>query len=651
MAADGIVGDKTGTDSLNRATMHLGEVFTWASMRMEPRRRDFARRYAQYRGNMNVFGRDTVQTQLRSQIWIPKSGALVETVIPKTIGDNPTIEIRGRKPEFAESAQLMERLLDYYLHSMHFFDVLYAWWKDALVYGTGITKCIWSYKEGEKIIAQPDPLSADTDEDQFEPSAVIEDIPRLVNVDIFDFLFDYTASTIPKMDFVMEKYELPLDVVIGRLQRGFYKGITEDELLSYTAGSRELQDDSYFKDERDRAAYGYLGNEGDSQRNRVDQLKKIVLYDYWGRFDMDGDKRDENCFVTAIGPRAQRAIRVRRNPYRDGLKPYLGANYIPVTNDFLGVGLMEWCEQLQREINTRYNMGVDNANYILNAMVKVRRAAGIPDAQLKSRPSGRIDCDDPQTDVIPLEMPVIFDKLLAVQQWNDQLWQDITGVGSETAGVRKSAGTAMHRTAGGILALQQAAEARLKMSRLLFEKRSVEPAAEMIISRIKQFMHAPITLDIAGPEGIQYLEVNPHQVNTAEYSLKVVIAPTEQIGRLAEREKWASSLAVMRSLDPQMQLLEWGNILEDWMDATGLPNPQRYLGQMKQKLQLMHQVNILNQMQQPPGMATPMGPNAPQGGKGGGGGQQMSQLKREFSGQKQTSSQKTSGGEGGNRGL
>jgi len=74
-----VSGDKTDTARITRATTHLQEAHTWASTRMESRRRDFSRRYAQYRGNMNVFGKDPVQSQLRSQLWVPKSAALVET--------------------------------------------------------------------------------------------------------------------------------------------------------------------------------------------------------------------------------------------------------------------------------------------------------------------------------------------------------------------------------------------------------------------------------------------------------------------------------------------------------------------------------------------------------------------------------------------
>jgi len=636
-----VAGDKTGTGRLERATVHLQEAHTWASMRMESRRRDFSRRYAQYRGNMNVFGRDPVQSQLRSQIWVPKSGALVETVIPRTIGDNPTVEVRGRRAEYAEAAQHMNHLLDYYLHAMRFFDALYFWWKDALIYGTGIVKVPWSYKEELRALPGGNP---DADTQQFELK-VVEDMPRIVNVDLFDFLFDYTAPTIEKMDFVMERYELPVDVVVDRIRKGQYENIKEEEVLAFAAHSRELADDRHFKDERDRAAYGYLGNEGDSLKNMIEQLRKVVLYDYWGRFDVNGDGRLENARVTAMGDKAQRAVKVRLNPYIDGQKPYRAANYIPVSNDFLGIGLMEWVEQLQREINTRFNMGVDNANFILNAMLLVRKSASIPDAQLKSRPSGRIDCDDPTSDVLPLKMDPIFDKLIAAQQWNDQLWQETTGVGAEFAGVRKGANTSFHRTAGGLLALQQAAEARLKLSRLLFEERSVTPAVELVISRIKQFMDAPVTVDIVGPEGIQYLEVKPHQINAAEYSLKLAIAPTEQIGKLAEREKWQTTLAVLRALDPMMQLFEWGNIIEDWMEATGLPNPTRYLGSMKEKMAIMNQLRVMESMMTGAPMAGPGDTGKPAGSTGPGA--QISQNKKDFEGGGSRQGGEAAGGESG----
>lgn len=594
------------------ALRHLQDAHRWSRDRMESRRREFARRYAQYRGNMNVFGRDPVQGQLRSQIWIGKSGSLVETVLPRTIGDNPTLELRGSRPEYVDAARNMQILTEHYLEAMDFFEVLYNWWKDALIYGTGIIKVIWSYREEERVVRDPEGIET-------TEMIVVEDMPRLVNVDIMDFLFDYTMPTIKKMDFVMERYELPLDIVAARLAKGIYEGITKEELKAYISTGRELERDQHYKDERDRAAYGYFGNEGEGYRGRIDPLKKVVLWDYWGRADLDGDGKDENVLITALGPEPSKVVRAVPNPYRDGQKPYVLAHYIPVQNDALGIGLMEWTEQLQREINTRYNMGVDNANYVLNAMVKVVRTASIPDAQLKSRPSGRIDVNSPD-DVTPLEMPVIFDKLMAVQGQNDQLWQDITGISSEYAGVRKSQGQGFHRTAGGMYALQQAADARLKLSRLIFEK-DIAAAAKLMISRIKQYMDSPVMVNILGPEGIKYIEVTPQQINGADYEVKVAIAPTEQIGKMAEREKWMLILNTLRAADPNMMLFEWGAIYSDWLEGTGIPNPQRYLGQFAEKMNMMHQISIMDQMAGGGGAYPGLSPQS--GAKPGGAGGMM----------------------------
>ena len=86
------------------------------------------------------------------------------------------------------------------------------------------------------------------------------------------------------------------------------------------------------------------------------------------------------------------------------------------------------------------------------------------------------------------------------------------------------------------------------------------------------------------------------------------------------------------------------------MNATGLPNPPRYMGQAKQKLQLMHQMNMMNQMQAQmmgaPG--APMGPGQPaSGGAAGGGGEQIGQIQKEFQAGGKSSEMTKAGGEHG----
>ena len=83
------------------------------------------------------------------------------------------------------------------------------------------------------------------------------------------------------------------------------------------------------------------------------------------------------------------------------------------------------------------------------------------------------------------------------------------------------------------------------------------------------------------------------------------------------------------------------------MEATGLPNPVRYLGSMKEKLSIMNQMRVMESMMTGAPMEGPGQGGSQGGGSSTGPGAQISQNKADFEGGGTREGGEAAGGESG----
>ncbi len=135
--------------------------------------------------------------------------------------------------------------------------------------------------------------------------------------------------------------------------------------------------------------------------------KRYELLEAWCNFDLDGDGIDEECVIVVLN--GKYVIRVDPNPFDLQRKIYYQALWEGVEGTSIGIGVPQICKRDQIALNDYMNQVMDNITQILNNMWIVDSLAGIPDAQLKSRPNGIIKSQVGIDAVRPLEKPLTTD--------------------------------------------------------------------------------------------------------------------------------------------------------------------------------------------------------------------------------------------------
>lgn len=172
--------------------------------------------------------------------------------------------------------------------------------------GTVIAKTSWVYEDEEKTVTQPvveaDPMTGQpvvVGVEEVKEIVVLENRPHAEICRLEDIYLDPTAEgDMDRAQFVIHRYESD----ISSLRRaGKYKNL--DKLLkeSDEEGSFQASDDTEFK-------------------FKDEARKKIVVYEYWGNFDVTGEGIAKPIVCTWVG---DVILQLSSNPYPDKAIPFV----------------------------------------------------------------------------------------------------------------------------------------------------------------------------------------------------------------------------------------------------------------------------------------------------------------------------------------
>ena len=171
--------------------------------------------------------------------------------------------------------------------------------------GTVVVQTGWDYEDEERtsvkeIVALDEFGFEYIKEEEVTETVVIRNQPTAKVCRNEDIYLDPTCQdNLSKAQFVIHRYETDLSTL---RQDGRYKNLTT--LAKISAGEDfdyEEEDDTHFRF-------------GDEAR------KKIVVYEYWGNYDMDGDGIAEPIVCAWV---KDVIIRLQSNPYPDGKPPFI----------------------------------------------------------------------------------------------------------------------------------------------------------------------------------------------------------------------------------------------------------------------------------------------------------------------------------------
>lgn len=309
----------------------------------------------------------------RSNLFIPYTYHLIETVVPRIISamfaSRPFIGVYPVGAGDELGAKANERLLDYQLtQKMKFKRVMHDVIKEALIFGTAITKQTWRLDTRKVTNKAFEPNEEDPDLveiNEYEKEVVTYDDPYILHIDYDDFIRDPYGKDIDDCRYAGNRlWETPVD-----LKRKAELGVYDEDAVEEALAGLQNYESGVIK----RLTSVGLGN------NPQRQVAKVV--EIW-----------TNEWVVSVA-NDKVVLRSEPNPlYRKNI-PFTKWVDNPVPHEFEGIGEIEAIEGLQYELNTTRNQRIDNVSLIINKMYKILRTADIDPKQLVSRSAGFIEVD------------------------------------------------------------------------------------------------------------------------------------------------------------------------------------------------------------------------------------------------------------------
>ena len=229
--------------------------------------------------------------------------------------------------------------------------------------GTCVVQTGWEYQDEEIEVEVPIIQINPFDGSQYQAGTTTEKQIRVLvnkptakvcrNEDVF---IDPTCQdNIDNAQFIIYRYESDISTLKAD---GRYKNLDKIDLdVNQTL---------------DGSSYMYISEDATKFRFSDDARKKLLVYEYWGNFDRNGDGVVEPIVCTWVG---STVIRIEGNPFPDGKLPFIVAPFNSVPFSLFGESNMEMIGDNQK-VKTAILRGIiDNMAQSTNGQKGVKKGA------------------------------------------------------------------------------------------------------------------------------------------------------------------------------------------------------------------------------------------------------------------------------------
>lgn len=506
-----------------------------------------------------------------SKLFIPRPYLVVETKTPKLVqgivAKDPMFTVLPYSSDDIVRARISQELLTRQWRSQeNQLQSMTNWIKDSFVYGLGVAKTCWEYKmewmpqraEGPTYL---DPISMQMVTPDVEVAGwkVTVDRPAFLNVDIANFFWDPSSSTIEDCNYIIERQEVSRNTLKNMEQAGVYQNIdmvpqNQPGVLDYS-GLNNRQ----WTLRNHQAANG----SGDYRMQNDPVYETVEVLTFWW---VDGQRK----FKTVVANRKV-IIQDVPMPYHHNRWPYYKLVDTPLPGEFVGLGEIDVIADLTRELNEMRNQQNDNRNQFLKAFWIANRSANVDLQQLEDMPPGGIleVTGDPSAALTVMRPPQLDTMTFGGQQQIDADIQMTTGANDIAIGMatRSQVRTA---TTGNLMA--DSTETRFGLTALLALEQIRKVGRDMMALN-QQFMSQPMAVRVLGADGANMKDINaipqdiPHQ-----YDLFVTLGSELQGNQDIIRQQSLQMFQTMAQV-PGFQLTEYA---KEVMGKFGEKNPERF---------------------------------------------------------------------------
>ena len=497
-----------------------------------------------------------------SNLFIPLTHKAVMTLVARVMNNCFSVD-----PNFdvVPSNKKISNLMRAQLWGGNFYTRFFLFCLQLLIRGTSIGKITWDKrkktrftleKETENIMKQMEDLQGMPLQDEsgqpimekigekikgFKKSRPIDDVaydgPSFETVDLFDFFPEPNAVDLNSGCKIMRSVKPKHEVIANT-------NFKNTDLIELS----DFPDDSEFPHSRLKdiglTIPGYEPNEElkGKEKKQSEYCELLECETKW--YNKETGKFEK--WLITVGNRKVLLVD-EPTPYWNLETMYVRATWLPILNEFYGIGIAELSECIQEEYNDKRNQRTDNLNQILQPIYEYEEGSVDPRvlARFKRKPGAKLrmlpgGINATRWDVAPDVTSRAMEECMKLE--NDL--EEVTG--AVKAVQSTSNAQDIHRTSSGIMLMQSMANEKIKLNLSLLERMALEPIFDAYFELNLQYLSPGYM--IFNPEG-----------QVEEYS------PKDLIGEYIFKAKGSRY-----ALDQQMKLMNITRAIEA-LGMSGLP--------------------------------------------------------------------------------
>ena len=550
----------------------------------------------------------------RSQVVSTDVADTIESLLPNLLRVfTASDKVVHCEPMTAEDVPMAAQATAYLNHVFYKendgFQLLYNFFKDALIEKNGFLKIYWDdsekvdYETYENLsIVEKEALQDTKDEIETVEEEVFEDESakekfqevlkqyemqgvdisqvQVPNFDLYnckikrikktgkvkiesippeEFLIDRGAKTIEDADFVSHKVLMTRSDLVAM-------GYSQDEVDELPKSDLDIYNDEETVRLADVDDYRISSSTDTS-------TEKVLVYESYVKYDYDEDGIAELRKIVSAGADGHHIL---SNMPCDSV-PFVTITPIPMPHRFYGRSISELVEDVQLMKSTVMRQLLDNMYLTNNNRVAVMDGMVNMDDLLTTRPGGIVRTKQPPNQVMqPLQAQPISQQAFPLLNYLDSVREGRTGVSKEAQGL--SPDTLNAKTATGVNALMQQTQMRSELIARVFAETGVKSLFKKIFELMVKYQDKEKIIMMSN----QYVPVRPTEWKD-RFNISIVVGlgtgskeqQTIMLNSILERQLQAFQIQGGKEM-PMVNLKNMYNTLTKMVENAGLKNVETY---------------------------------------------------------------------------
>ncbi len=374
-----------------------------------------------------------------------------------------------------------------------------------------------------------------------------------------EFLIDRNAKTIEDADFISHKVLMTRSDLVAM-------GYPQDEIDELPKSDLDI----YSEEENVRSDDIDSFTTGSSTDTSTE---KVLVYESYVKYDYDEDGIAELRKIVSAGTDGYHIL---SNMPCDSV-PFVTITPIPMPHRFYGRSISELVEDVQLMKSTVMRQLLDNMYLTNNNRVAVMDGMVNMDDLLTTRPGGIVRTKQPPNQVMqPLQAQPISQQAFPLLNYLDSVREGRTGVSKEAQGL--SPDTLNAKTATGVNALMQQTQMRSELIARVFAETGVKSLFKKIFELMVKYQDKEKIIMMSN----QYVPVRPTEWKD-RFNISIVVGlgtgskeqQTIMLNSILERQLQAFQLQGGKEM-PMVNLKNMYNTLTKMVENAGLKNVETY---------------------------------------------------------------------------